>query len=375
MNYKSDISFDDLKREVVDKGQCGRCGSCVSFCEANRIGALTVGKDGLPAYDDKDKCLQCGLCYLICPQTRELNDDIKAAHKWKTPIGHYEDVFSIQARDKEIRSEATDGGLVTALLIHMLNKKMIDGAVVSRRTGLFTRESHIATCKEELLEAVGSHFSEASGLDKLGKGYTSCVPLIKTIRDYEEKPLKKLAVVGTPCQINAVRKMQVLDIVPSDIIAFTIGLFCMQCFSVDQMVKSHFFQKHDIELKDIRKINVKENFILHLNSGDVIHIPLEEIESIARPACLACDHFANDLADISVGGLGSPDGYTTTVVRSVMGRRMIADALYNGSIEYLPSESMEKFNFNKERIISLITEYSEMKLKRSKATLEQLSLS
>ena len=96
MNYKSDISFDDLKREVVDKGQCGRCGSCVSFCEANRIGALTVGKDGLPAYDDKDKCLQCGLCYLICPQTRELNDDIKAAYKWKTPIGHYEDVFSIQ---------------------------------------------------------------------------------------------------------------------------------------------------------------------------------------------------------------------------------------------------------------------------------------
>ena len=37
--------------------------------------------------------------------------------------------------------------------------------------------------------------------------------------------MKKLAIVGTPCQIETIRKMQVLNIVPSDMIIFTIGLF------------------------------------------------------------------------------------------------------------------------------------------------------
>ena len=49
-------SFTDLEAEVVKKGICGKCGGCVSFCSANRIGALVLDERGFPAYGEKDKC-------------------------------------------------------------------------------------------------------------------------------------------------------------------------------------------------------------------------------------------------------------------------------------------------------------------------------
>ena len=41
-----------------------------------------------------------------------------------------------------------------------------------------------------------------------------------------------------------------------------------------------------------------------------------------------CRDFANVYADISFGGLGSPDGYTTTIVRTKTG-----EEIYNKAIE------------------------------------------
>ncbi|MCK5148972.1 Coenzyme F420 hydrogenase/dehydrogenase, beta subunit C-terminal domain [bacterium] len=372
MKFEPKLSFDFLQVEVIDKGICGRCGGCVSFCTADRIGALEIGKDGFPGYSNKEACLECGLCYLICPQTINLNDDVKAKFQWNAPIGHVKDVFSLRATDKKIHEAATDGGVVTALLIDMLNRGLIDGAVVSKRTGLFNRESVVATTPQELLEAAGSFFAEAPHLEEVGSGYSSCVPLVKTIREYSKKRLSKLAVVGTPCQINAVRKMQVLNILPSDIIEFTVGLFCMQCFSMERLIDSHFMEAHNIDLKNVKKMNVKEDFYLHMDTGEVVHIPLEEVESIARPACLACLDFSNDFADISVGGLGSPEGYTTVLVRTITGKKRIADTMYSGAVEHLSGSNIQKLTSEKERILSLVGKFAEKKVRRGTANLEML---
>ena len=366
MNTEAKLSFDHLHKEVIDRGTCGRCGGCVSFCTANRIGALEIGEDGFPRYKKEAECLECGLCYLICPQTIQLNDALKDEFRWKAPIGYVEDLHSLRATNKEIQEVATDGGVVTALLSHMLKNNLIDGAVVSKRDGLFNRQSVVATTSEELFKAAGSTFSEALHLDKMGSEYTSCAPVVKTIHEYSQtrKKLNKLAVVGTPCQIDAVRKMQVLNILPSDNIQFTIGLFCMQCFSMERLINSHFLEIHKIKLENIRKMNVKEDFYLHMKTGEIIHIPLKEVESIARPACLACERFSNDFADISVGGLGSPEGVTTVLVRSINGKRMIADALSEGGIE--------KISCDKENVLSLVKKFAEFKKNRGSATLKKL---
>jgi len=145
--------------------------------------------------------------------------------------------------------------------------------------------------------------------------------------------MNRLALVGTPCQIKAIRKMQALNIVPSHMIIFTIGLFCMQCFTLDDLVKQDFARKHNINIADVEKVNIKDKLILRMKSGLQIHIPMEEVEQIAHDACLACSDFANDYADISAGGLGSDDGFTTIIVRNSMGKQIYSEALYKGYIE------------------------------------------
>jgi len=327
------LSFDNLLNEVINQNLCNRCGGCVSFCSANGIDALKIGKDGYPEYADKDKCLEDGICYLICPKTIELEEEIKDKHNWKYPIGNWEDIFSARSTDVEVRTAATDGGVVSSLLLYMLENNFIDGAIVSKRTETCGRIPMIAKNRTELLNAAGSFWAEATHLDELGNVYSSCFPVIKVIKDSAEKDMKRLALVGTPCQIKAIRKMQAMNIVPSHLIVFTNGLFCMQCFTLDDLMKQNFAKKHNIKIEDIEKVNIKDKLILHMKSGLIIYIPLEEIEQIAHDACLACSDFANDYADISAGGLGSEDGYTSIIVRNSIGKQIYSEALYKGYVQ------------------------------------------
>ncbi|MCK4358108.1 MAG: Coenzyme F420 hydrogenase/dehydrogenase, beta subunit C-terminal domain [Candidatus Cloacimonetes bacterium] len=372
MNKSTNLSFDDLLRDVINKGLCNKCGACVSFCTADQIGAIEMCDcfERLPRYIDPDKCFRCGICYLICPQTHDLNEDIKQEFGWSPPIGSFREIISAQATDEEIKEVATDGGVVTALLSYMLENKIIDGAIVAKRTGLFDRQPDIATTREMLIQAAGSQFSESSQLGEVGKEYSTYVPILPTVRMFGMKPSLKLAVVGTPCQITAVRKMQVLNILPSDVIFFTIGLFCMQCFTFDNLMGKTFIKRYHIKPEDILKINVKEDFRIELKSGLTIHIPFDEIQDIARPPCLACQDFANDFADISVGGLGSADGYTTSIIRTTLGKRMFANAVNHNYIK--PADISEE---NKRSILSLVENFVEKKKKRSKTWTEILGFS
>ncbi len=277
MKQSTKLSFDDLLKDVIEKGLCNKCGACVSFCTAHRIGAIEMCNclDNLPRYTDPDKCFRCGICYLICPQTQELNEDVRAEFGWSAPIGVLRDVVSARATDSKIAEVATDGGVVTALLAYMLESKTIDGAIVAKRTGLFNRAPEIATTREELIQAAGSQFTESSHLGAVGEKYSTYVPILPVVRMFGPKRTTKLAVVGTPCQIMAVRKMQVLNILPADTIHFTVGLFCMQCFAFEDLMDKGFVKKHHINPEDILKINVKEDFRLMMKSGVTIRVPFD----------------------------------------------------------------------------------------------------
>lgn len=372
MRQSTKLSFDDLLSDVINRGLCNKCSACVSFCTANQIGAIEMCgcEDNLPRYVDPDKCFKCGICYLICPQTRELNEDVREQFGWSAPVGQFRDILSAQAADEKIREVATDGGVVTALLSYMLENKIIDGAIVSKRTDLFNREPEIATTREGLILAAGSHYSETLHLDEMGKGYSTYVPILPAVRMFGPKRSIRLAVVGTPCQIMAIRKMQVLNILPSDIIFFTIGLFCMQCFTFDNLMEKGFIKKHHINPADILKINVKEDFRLRMKSGVTLHIPFEEIEDIARPACLSCRDFANDFADISVGGLGSPEGYTTSMIRTTLAKRIFTEAVNGGYIK-----TADVSETDKRGMLSLVKTFVQRKRERAERTADILRLS
>jgi coenzyme F420 hydrogenase subunit beta len=199
--------------------------------------------------------------------------------------------------------------------------------IVPKRTGLFDYDAEIITDRDGVMQSVDFPALESNySMDKILKqsNYVSILPFVRLLSPRQST---KLAAVGTPCQISALRKMKILELSPVNNVIFSIGLFCMQCLSFDNLMEKTFVKKYQIDPLDITGINFKEEFKLNMRSGRTILIPSEDLADITRPSCLACQDFANDFADISIGGAGAPDGFTTTLIRTEIGERIFNDAV------------------------------------------------
>jgi coenzyme F420 hydrogenase subunit beta len=325
-------SFKDLIRDVHNKGICQQCGGCVSFC--NSIEHEVIGfkeSDAPPTYVNKDKCLHCGICYLICPQTHELEHEINKNYKFSNfysmPLGFYYNIYSCQSTDHDFLTHGTDGGVVNTIINYLLEKEYIDGAIVAKTISPFSREAIIAKNKTDLLEASGMKLDLSHQLNEVQKfhTYTNSLPKLKQFQ------FRNLLVVGTPCQIYTIRSMQNLGIMPSQNIYICFGLFCYENFSFDRTKVEQFEKDFKLKFEDVEKINIKEDLVLQLKEeGEFnrpIHIAFELLKKYMRSACNACNDFTNIYADISFGGLGSPEKFTTILTRTEKGRDIILKAI------------------------------------------------
>ncbi|MFC1483381.1 coenzyme F420 hydrogenase/dehydrogenase beta subunit N-terminal domain-containing protein [Candidatus Margulisiibacteriota bacterium] len=112
-------------------------------------------------------------------------------------LGNYVDTFAVETNDKKIHKIAQSGGFVSTMLIYLLDRKIIDGTVVTRwrKDDPFLPETYIARNKKEVLEAVGSKYIP--------------VPTNVIIKNLL-KEKGKFAFVGTSCQIHGMRKTEEL---------------------------------------------------------------------------------------------------------------------------------------------------------------------
>ena len=90
-----------------------------------------------------------------------------------------------------------------------------------------------------------------------------------------------------------------------------------------------------VKLGQIRKLNIKDDIVVTTAKKETVHIPFSVMDEFARPACFACTDFANEYADLSCGGIGSPDGYTSLVLRTTAGEALYNRAKEDGAIEEL----------------------------------------
>ena len=325
-------TFNDLIEDVQKPGLCHRCGGCVTFCTAVNYGALELDADGKPRYGDEDKCIECGLCYSICPEIDELDEETKQRLAWQPPIGRIIETGIARATDPDIRLKATDGGVVTALLLHLFNSGKIDGAIVTKQSGPFMREPFLAVTEADIRSAAGFFFDTSHGMKSFSEYYVT----YGQIREFEpliKKGLQRVAFVGTPCQIKSVRRMQSLNIIPSDTIKFCLGLFCSGNFVFGKKQKQKIAKIGGFKFDEVKKINIKEDLLVHLNSGDVKAMMLEELEFMKRFACYFCPDYSAEYADVSFGGIGAAEGWTTLISRTPVGRAIVADARSKKAIE------------------------------------------
>jgi len=357
-------TFEDLIKEVHEKGICQECGGCVSFCssaEYDVIGFKNAYKP--PVYINKEKCLECGICYYICPQTHILDDQLNKTYGFSDfssmPLGNYDDIYSCQATDKEFLDYGTDGGVVNSILHFLIINKMVEGAVVSKTEAPFSREATFASSKSDLLKASGAKLDISPHLDEIQKfsTYTHSIPELNHYK------FKKLAVVGTPCQLYTIASMKDLGVTPSQNIEVCLGLFCYENFFFERSQIDRFEKDFNINFKDIIKINIKEDVIFTLKDpkamSKVIHIPFNHLAPYMRPACKACADFTNIYSDISFGGLGSPEKYTTVIPRTKKGKEIFEKAINSGIIKKL-----DLTEDRKQKMKELISAFSQNKCNR-----------
>ena len=140
----------------------------------------------------------------------------------------------------------------------------------------------------------------------------------------------KTAMVGTPCQILAATKInKYSDITGGSPIDLKIGLFCMENYSYKYLKK--FLKENNIKMYDVKEFRIeKGKFIVYKNDGTTFSIPVAETKVFSRKNCNICTDYTADLSDISVGSVGSPKGYSTIIVRSKKGKKIVEDCVKKG---------------------------------------------
>ena len=318
-------TFSDLIQEVQKPGLCHRCGGCVSFCTAINFGALEMDDEGKPRYGNQEKCIECGICHAICPEIDELEEETRQMVSWSLPMGRVLETAIARAMDPIILESATDGGVVTAMLLHLYNAGRIDGAIVTRRSGPFQREPFLASSKKDIMDAAGFYFDTSHGMQSFSNTYSTQY-WIREFGPMVKQGLRRVAFVGTPCQIKMVRRLEAIGVVPSDSIAYCLGLFCSGNFIFRPKEKEKLAKIGRFDWQDVRKINIKEDLLIHLTNGEIKNIMLDELEFMKRFACYFCEDYAAEFADISFGGIGAEEGWTTVITRTPLGRAIFADA-------------------------------------------------
>jgi len=309
----------DLEAEVIYNGLCCYCGSCGAFCKE-----YITYENELPK--TKKKCYEiCGACYDFCPRTFfapfEVDRAVFGDVRTDNLLGYYQgEILTARATDAAVRDKAQDGGVVSALLVFLLEHGEIDAAVVSKTSENWEPEPFVATKREDILAAAGSK-------------YTQC-PSVLGVGDAFEAGYKNIALVGLPCHIQGMRKVQLskgFDVC-ADRVKLLIGLLCTETFDMAMLTKK--LEELGTSIEEVEKFNIKKgSFIVQTKAGKEIKTPIRKMRECVREACNYCYDFAAEFADISVGSIGSENGWSTVILRSEAGEDLMKQAEAAGIIE------------------------------------------
>jgi len=274
-------------------------------------------------------CALCQICYYQCPQVEFQGADAEAYAYGRQrsdaeQLGVVRGMFVGRALNEAILKNAQDGGAVSAILSYMLDEKLIGAAVVTSRDSMWKPQPVVVTDSSKLSEVAGTKYTTSPTL--LG--------VESAVSDYGKTAV---AMVGTPCQVRAVRRIQTSPFGNrrlAEAVRMVIGLFCMESYSYDKLFGG-FLALKGIDPSAVARTSIKKGsfIVVDPNGIELLHVPLREIGSFVRQSCWQCTDFTAEYADISVGGVGCPAGYSTIVVRSEGGERMVREAVAAGYLE------------------------------------------
>ncbi len=266
--------------------------------------------------------------------------------------GYYKDIIAVKTKER-----GQDGGFVTALLNYLLDKKLIDGAIVGGvENKTWKPKAMLATDKKEIRSSAGSRYSAS--------------PNLAALKEAKERGLERLAVVGLPCQIEGVRKMEEYPLVEVDLagrIKYTISLFCSKNY-LYSMLQDLVVKKYKVKLEDVTKFDIKGKNVFVYTGDKCTEIPIVELEGYVRKGCYVCPDYTGKLADFAVGAVGSPKGWSTVIMRSKEAEEIVKKMLKEYNVES-KKVTEEKFGLGIIRKLAMKKEESAKKNIVSKQTI------
>ncbi len=333
--YKTKKGWQELEAEIIKTGKCVYCGACGAFC-ANI--SFDLAKE-VPIEDgsckEENTCRDgYGLCYNICPKTERDVIPLELLDKWvfgkdqENILGHYIKIASVKVSDNA-SNLPKDSGPTTALLHTAMSAGLIDASITTTKDENFKPLPMIAQKVEDLGQGVGYKPSQS--------------PTISLVGDAINKEFVNIGVVGTPCQIQALRKLQNhpgFDFEAYDLVSLAIGTFCFGTF-YNQLLDEMYKEKDFIPQEIYKVEHDRERFKLKiLSNSKISELYLNELyDKAIRHACFSCSDYTASFADISIGEVGSDDGWNTVIIRTEKGKEIYDLALEKGVLE---EKSLEK---------------------------------
>jgi len=326
-------SFLDLWNAVIAQRICCLCGTCAAFCDKINIREGEGGRTEPQFIEEYDTV--CGQCYTYCPRTFLPQSEIEKrifGDEWQKAegeiLGIYRSFYAVRSRREDILRKGQDGGAVTSLLAYALDEGIIDCAVITTADDQWRPLTKVARTYEELKEGAGTKYT--------------LYPGVIGVREAIKGGCEAIGFVGLPCQIQGLRKVQMAEQsydVGIKKVKLLMGLFCMENFTGALL---DFVGERSVKgsLEGVKKFEIRDKELLVYEKDNQAkqRIPLDELKSYVGAGCLVCMDYTAELADISVGSVGSEQGWSTVFARTEIGEEVVKGAEDKGYIEVMGIE-------------------------------------
>ncbi len=327
--------WKELSEEIIQTGKCVYCGACGAFCTNIQFDK----EKEIPIEDGSCKDINTckdgyGLCYNLCPKTETDTISLAILDKWvfgkkhDKILGHYLEIASIKLTEKARENVPDKAGPLSGLLWLAMENGLIDSSIITDKDDNFRPFPIITQNSQDIFKGAGYKPSQG--------------PLLSLLGEAINQENVEIAVVGTPCQIQALRKLQnhpAFDYEAYDLVSLTIGTFCFGTY-YNQLLDM-VFKEFAINSNEIEKISTdKDNFNLKIyHNSAVKDIPLNYLyDKVVRKACFSCSDYTGSFADLSIGKFGSKEEWNTIIVRSEKGKEVVDLAVEKGFITKEPLE-------------------------------------
>lgn len=323
---------------TVEDGLCMGCGVCEDICPKKCI-KIVRGKLNVPQID-KRACVNCGVCLKVCAG-RGIDIEARArglfgqTSHYHNMLGHYIKTYKGYSTEYENRYHCASGGCLSQFLIWLLDKGIIDGAIVTgfEESKPMQPRVYIARSREEVLA---------------GKSSKYCVVAMNGIVKMIRNAPGRYVIVGLPCHIHAFRKYSCIDKIIDERI---IGYFSIFCSGNKNMLSQRYLLwRYNINEQELFDFTYRDNGCLGSmffrdKTGQSLCEPigyadyyrgLRSFFSVHR--CQICSDFFGELGDIGFGDLNTnkpdddPIGINSLITRSTKWDELLRQCAHEGML-------------------------------------------